>query len=690
MIVSLILTACGQEKVVETVVVKETVVETVVEEKVETVVETVVEKETVVVEATAVPAVHEAPMLHEQVLAGTLPPLEERIPAEPYVLEPFGEIGKYGGTWHRFDTSTDGRHLQMAMYGHSFIHWVRDGLEVRPGLAKGWEASEDKTEWTLYFREGTRWSNGDPFTVDDILYWWEDLVLNPDHPYQPPDYFIAGGETVVLTKIDDYTLQFNFAGPAPLFVDRLAMWPNGMEPTSERLVMPSNYLKQFHPDYSEAVDFNEHDEKSDWKINPECPVLNAWMPVAYEPGVRMSLERNPYYYAVDTAGNQLPYIDRIEMQYVEDLEVSFLHVLAGEQEFCGRPCKYYDLANLSVLRNAEAEVGFTSYLWDGGSGTGAMFFTNWNHPDPEKQEVYRMKEFRRALSHAINRPLIQKVVYFGTGEPTTGTLSPKAVEYHRTERGRELYAAWRDLAVEYDPEGAMALLDEAGIVDQDGDGWRDMPSGEPLELRMDQAATASSAYVSANEIVKDNWEAVGLKTIINAFPPDQSVPMRNSATFDIWSNWEVGDGPNHLVYPQWLVPIWNERWAPLYGAWYWVKGTDKEGTELDKDPRDRTPPREEPAPDDPVARLQALYDLAKVEPDDEKRESLVLDMIQIHVDEGPFFIGTVGNLPTIVVAKNNVGNVPNREQLGTGGFTNPWIMVYFGAVFPEQFYFKDQ
>jgi peptide/nickel transport system substrate-binding protein len=632
--------------------------------------------------------VNEAPVLRAMVEAGELPPLDERIPVDPYVIEPFGEIGKYGGTWHRFDTSQDGGHLAMAMYGHSPIHWIRDGLDIRGGLAKSWESNEDKTEWSLFFREGTKWSDGDDFTVDDILYWWEDMALNPDHPDSPPDWMISGGETAVLEKIDDYTLKFTFAASAPLFVERLAMWPNSV--VGEKFVVPSHYLKDFHPDYSDAADFEEHDEKQDWRANPEAPVLNPWMPVEYDPGVRLVLERNPYYYAVDTEGNQLPYIDRVEMEFVEDLEVSLLKVLGGETEICGRPCKYQALQNLSVLRNAEAEMGFTSYLWDGGSGTGSMFFVNWNHPDDAKREVYRNRNFRLAMSHALDRSLIQKVVYFGTGEPTTGTLSGKAIEYHRTERGRDLYAQWRDLAVEYDPEKAMALLDEAGIVDQDDDGWRDMPGGEELELRVDRPATAGAEHLQVTEIAKEAWEAIGLKTVINSFPPEQSSPLRASAEFDIWSSWEVGDGPNHLLYPQWLVPIQNQRWAPLYGAWYSVLGTDKEGTELDKDPRERTPPREEPPAGGPIDRIQKLYDQAKREPDDDKREELVLDMIQIHVEEGPFFLGTVGNIPTIVVFHNNVGNVPSKEQLGTGGFTNPWIMVYFGAVFPEQFYFKDQ
>ncbi|GIV77283.1 MAG: peptide ABC transporter substrate-binding protein [Litorilinea sp.] len=636
-------------------------------------------------------AVHEAPMLHEKVLAGELPPLSERIPAEPLVIEPFGEIGQYGGTWHRFDTSTNGDHLAMAMYGYSPVHWLRDGLDKRPGLAKGWDFNEDKTEWTLYFREGTKWSDGEPFTVDDFLFWWEDMVLNPDHPDSPPDYLISGGKVAQVTKVDDYTLKFTFAAPSPLFIDRLAMWPNGMVPASEKLFVPKHYVSQFHPKYnSEYTTFEVMDEKLDWRVNPETPVLNPWMPVQYEPGSRLILERNPYYYAVDTAGNQLPYIDRVDVTYVEDLEVSKLKVIGGEQEFCGRPCKYQPLSELSVFRDAEQTVGLKTVLWDGGSGTGSLVYPNWTHQDPEKREVYRNRNFRLALSHAIDRPQIQKVVYFGTGEQTTGTMSPKAIEFNRTPEGQELYRQWRDLAVEYNPEKAMALLDEAGVVDQDGDGWRDLPSGKPLNLRIDISATASDEHVLVDQIIKENWEAVGLRTSINPVPGEQLSVMQDNSEIDIRGAWEVGDGPNFLVFPNWVVPIGNDRWAPLYGAWYSTLGTDKEGTELDKDPLERNPPREEPDPDDPVVRLWNLYDQARVEPDDEKREQLVFEIIRTHIEEGPFFIGTVSNIPTIVAYLDFVGNVPTREQLGTGGFTNPWIMVYFGAVFPEQFYFKNQ
>jgi peptide/nickel transport system substrate-binding protein len=460
----------------------------------------------------------------------------------------------------------------------------------------------------------------------------------------------------------------------------------------ERLFVPKHYASQFHPKYNTAVTtFEEHDQKIDWRANPDTPVLNPWMPVEYEAGTRLKLERNPYYYAVDTAGNQLPYIDYIDVTYIENLEVSKLRVLAGEQEICGRPCSSQPLSELSVFRDAEATVGLKTYLWDGGGGTGVMVYPNWTHQDPQKRELYRNRNFRLALSHAIDRDKIQKIVYFGTGEKTTGTMSPKAQEFTANDEGRQLYEQWRDLAVEYDTAKANALLDEAGAVDANGDGVRDLPSGDELTLRIDCSAGAmqSRTQSQATEIIKEGWEAVGFKVQINVVPDEQMGIMQDNSEIDIRGCWGVGDGPNFLVFPNWVVWVGNDRTAPLYGSWYQVRGTDKEGTELDLDPLERNPPREEPPPGDPAWKLWEIYDAARVEPDDAKRLALSQDIIRVHIEEGPFFIGTVGNEVVIVTALEKVGNFPSKEQLGQGGFVGPWIMSYFGAVYPEQMYYKE-
>ncbi len=633
---------------------------------------------------------NEAPMLAARVAAGALPPVDERLPVDPLVIEPYSEIGQYGGTWHRFDTSSTGSHFVMAMYAYSPVHWVQDGLDKRPGLAKGWDHNDDKTEWTLYLREGTKWSDGDSFTADDFMFWWNDMVLNEEHSDVPPDYMKSAAAVTAVTKVDDYTLHFAFSDPSPLFLDRLAMWPNGTIPGNEKLFVPEHYLRQFHPDYSDEETFEILDENLNWPSNPDAPVLNPWMPVQYDPGTRLLLDRNPYYYAVDPAGNQLPYIDTVDMTYVENLEVSKLRVIAGEQEICGRPCRYQPLSELSVFRDAEASVGFKTYLWDQGGGASFLLYPNWTHRDPQKRALYRNRDFRLGLSHAIDRVKIQKIVYFGTGELTTGTMSPKAIEFTANDTGQDLYRQWRDLGVQFDLDLANQLLDAAGAVDADGDGFRDLPSGDALTLRIDCSAGGLENKANAQnvEIVKEGWEAVGLKVQVNAVPDEQLVVMQDNSEIDIRSCWGLGDGPNFLVFPNWVIPIDNNRWAPLYGAWYKVIGTEKEGMELDQDPLDRNPPREEPGEGDPVWRLWELYNAARIEPDDAARLALSQDIIRVHVEDGPFVIGTVANTPSIVGHLDTVGNFPSYEQLGLGGFTGPWIMVYFGAVYPEQMYFK--
>lgn len=631
-------------------------------------------------------AFNEAPDLAAKVGSGELPPVEERLPNNPLVIEPVEAIGTYGGTLRVMDNNDEFNQMKMMMYGFSLVRYANDGQEILPGLAERWTFNEDKSVWTLHLREGIRWSDGAPFTVDDILFWWNDMVLHEGFAEAVPDWGQAEGQVVKLEKLDDYTIRFTYAAPAPILDARLATWPNGST-LGPRVLVPAHYMKQFHPDYSDAPNFEVFEEMLDWYANPDYPVLTAWMPVEYRAGQLLILERNPYYYAVDTEGNQLPYIDRVEWRYSSDFEVIKNEIITGNIDFHLRP--YLDLRDLALLRQNEERGAYRILMWDSGSGSGPLVYPNQNHPDPEKGEVYRNKNFRQALSLAINRDRINRQVYFGLAELTTGTLSKKAIEYSRTERGQNVYEAWRDSYVTYDPERAKALLDAIGVVDKNGDGWRDLPSGAPLLLRIDQDALADQAYVDSNEFIKENWDAIGLRTVINPVDGSQITSMQRTATYDIRDSWEVGDGPDHVVFPNWLIPISWERWAPLYGNWYAVRGTSMEGTELDKAARDRSPPREEPPAGSAYARLQEIYDKIKIEPDTIKRDNLVLDAVQIHIDEGPFMIGTAGNYPRLVVVKHNLRNVPDAEQLALGGFVNPWIVPYPAITNTEAYYFSD-
>jgi peptide/nickel transport system substrate-binding protein len=198
-----------------------------------------------------------------------------------------------------------------------------------------------------------------------------------------------------------------------------------------------------------------------------------------------------------------------------------------------------------------------------------------------------------------------------------------------------------------------------------------------------------------NELLAKNWQAIGLDAQLNPHPPQSWNEDWFAGKILGNGHWGIGDGPNHLVYPQWLAPIEHERWAPLEGNFYALRGTPKvsdtlqELAEKDKDPWQRTPPRLEPEKGGPVEQLWAIYDKTKVEADPMNRHKLVWDMIKIHVDHGPFVQGSVANFPRPFLVKNGLTNVPKKEDLALGGFTDPWIHPTPAVYDPETWFWDN-
>jgi peptide/nickel transport system substrate-binding protein len=630
--------------------------------------------------------VKEPPVLSDMVKAGTLPSLDERLPQNPLVISMSWQTpGKYGGRQRTLHSWLGGAQ-EESMYGNSPIRWVDDGLGVDQGWLEKWEHNEDKSEWTLYLRKGTKWSDGEPFTVDDILYWWEDMCLNPDQATNPPDEGLSGKGTLAdFIKADDFTLVMSFDAPAPLTVDRLAMWVNSA--IGPRWSAPRHYMEQFHPTYNSAVsDYVEHDQMILFRQNPDCPTLSSWKCDAFETDVYDTWGRNAYYYCVDPDGNQLPYLDGIDETRFQDNEAGKAAILAGQADFEWH--QPFQLADVATLKANEGTTNLETRFIDTGSGTGSMFFFNQDYREDKYRELFRTPAFQRALSHAWDREEARKILYFNTGELTSGTLSPKAIEYQFNDEAKQRYAEWRDAWKEFDPEASKELLDSIDIVDTTGDGWRNFPDGSELLIRFDAPGDEGTEHRTKNELLSKRWNEIGIKTMMNPIPSGASEMWQAGEKMSNCA-WEVGDGPNHLVYPQWLVPIWNERWAPMQGRMYSVRGTEKEGTETDVDPWERQPPRLEAEPGGPVEQLWNFYDQSRVEPDTIARHHVVWDMMKVHVEHGPFFMGCVANMPRLLHVNKDMRNVPTRDDLATGGFGNPWITPHPAIWNTEIFYWEN-
>jgi peptide/nickel transport system substrate-binding protein len=643
----------------------------------------------------------ESPALAALVKSGKLPAVDKRLPDNPYVIPHLWvKPGKYGGMLNMAAFASSGTAKadsnRELCYGHSLLRYLNDGLDIGPGLVEKWSSNRDTSVWTFKFRTGLKWSDGQPWTTEDILFWWEDIVLPGYDAQTPPDECKSGKGTVAkLAAPDATTLTMTFDAPAPLAGDRLAMWTNGsIGKNGASWMHPKHYLKQFHPKYNKKVPKNWDtvgglwEQHADWMQNPACPTMNGFRTKSYNNGTGLVLERNPYYYAVMPNGDQLPYFDGVNMPSVQDAQVGKLMAQQGKVDFVLGKFLQLDLSDVATLKASEEKSQIEIVLWDGGSGSGSVFFLNFDYPDDELRKLFRDPRFRQAISHAYNRTDANKALYFNQAEPTTGTMSPKAKEYVADDAGKAAYKQWRDSYITYDKDKANALLDALGMK-KGADGVRTLPSGKKFTLSMDYSADISTTEANKDEQLVANLKDVGIHARRNPVSPDAYGDEWTAGKLMVHTNWEVGDGPNHLVYPQWFVPIESSRWAPLEGAYYNAIGTPKATQQQNVSPWKRNPPRLEPDKGGPIDRMWKLYNQTKIEPDAAKRTELVFEILKIHVEEGPFFMGTAANYPQVVPVKKGLMNVPRKENLAQGGFANPWVHPTPAVYDPECFFWDD-
>ena len=421
-------------------------------------------------------AYKEAPQLAQLVSEGKLPPVEDRLPLEPLVLG--REIGTYGGTLH-----VGGGHFVAFQYAMTPYSNYGVGLAEHtwtqgtyPNLVKGWDVEDGGRKYTLHLREGLRYSDGEPFTADDIMFWWEHIVpTNPTFPDLFTRIIISTGLYDNVVKVDDYTVRVEYSKPS----DNLFWVHFGKAVPAHQ----KKYFSQFHPEFQDQGKLDEMVKEagfSNWielyeykldirgNVNTERPILLAWA-LKQVPPDDYILERNPYFWAVDPAGNQLPYLDRIYGFVGLEPEVRDLKAQAGELDFADVPMNTYRL-----IKEKESEGKIRGQRMAGVALNSAQLSFNLNHKDPAVREIFMDKRFRIAASHALNRERISELVFLGLVPPWQVASHAGSDYYH--ERMAHSYT-------EYDPEKTKAMFDEIGLPVGD-DGFRRRLDGEPLQINL--------------------------------------------------------------------------------------------------------------------------------------------------------------------------------------------------------------
>jgi peptide/nickel transport system substrate-binding protein len=602
-------------------------------------------------------------MLAELVKAGKLPPVDERLPEEPFVVGPGVLIteqdlpdwqpGRYGGTLR-------GAHFRVNWDPDVFV-MMNEPLLIAPGIGvqgirgnivKDFEVSDDNKVFTFHLRKGLKWSDGQPVTTEDVRFTYEDVLLNEEiTPVFPARMRTGGtttGEPMKLEILDDYTFRITFSAPYGGFLRQLTIekWVGYSE-----LLRPAHYLKQFHPKYTpmeqlkpllqeqnlgedQWVQLFNLKDCINWELtNRQCigfPVLTPWM-IVEGPENALTFERNPYYFKVDTEGKQLPYIDKIVTALVENAEAVTLKILTGEVDFMRETTA---LAKLPLYKENEEKAGFRVVLLDMHvDPTGLIINRTYN--DPTWRSVVGDVRFLQAVSMAINRQEIIDSIYYGFA-----SLPLKTV-------GEELS--------QYNPDRANALLDEMGLDKRDADGFRLGPDGKTFTILLEHGAHAPDIPLVA-ELIAEHLKKVGLKVLVKQIDPQLWGQRANANELQATMIWTDDQG-------------WDDRWTRLAlcqggGSRLWCLWDETAGQQ-----------GEEP-PEWVKKGLELNAKRWTTIPGSEEYNQIVEQELAWHRENLPI-ITMVENVKYAMIASRRLGNIPSSGYAIAANFSG------------EQFFFKE-
>ncbi len=607
----------------------------------------------------------EPPVLRYDLAGGGLPPLAQRLPATPRRDLPARDDwqeGRYGGSLEML--ARGGRDARdLVLFGYARLVVWDDKLNLVPDILESVEV-EDERVFTLTLRQGHRWSDGTPFTTQDIRFWWQDVANNPElSPRGLAPELLAAGRPPQVEILDEIRVKFSWQAPNPRFLPALA----AASPLF--IYRPAHYLKQFHAAYADAAALGETAQTfglRSWAElfrrkdrmfrfdNPELPSLQPWVNTSAPPAERFVARRNPFFHRVDGAGRQLPYIDEVVLSRSQPRLVA-ARAAAGEIDLQARGLTFQDGA---VLKQAEKDGKIKLHLWPIGRGAQLALYPNLNAASPGWRRVLRDIRFRRALSLGIDRAELNQVLYQGTALPGANALLPDSPLYN--EDYRKAWAA-------YDPEQANALLDQLDMTWKDDDGIRHLPDGRRADLII-ETADVDPSEVDALEIIKAQWAKIGIAVLVRSQPRQAARQRIGSGATVMSIFYGLANGlATPEMSPAELAPTSEKQnnW-PLWGLHHESGGSAGEATDL------------------PAARkLLALYQDWALATDEAGRRDIWQQMLQIHADQ-VFSLGLLGAVRQPVVANTRLRNLPEDAVY----MYDPG--AYFGRYRMDTLWFADE
>ncbi|GAC1642861.1 MAG: ABC transporter substrate-binding protein [Herpetosiphon sp.] len=588
----------------------------------------------------------EAPQLADLVKQGKLPPVAQRLPAEPRIVKPVNEVGKYGGEQRggHFGPQIGGLDTE-ALRAQSLLFIEPDLQTLSPNILKTYDHSADFKSWTITLRQGMKWSDGEPFTSDDFIFWYEDIFLNKELTPTPLVVYSPGGQPMKMTKVDPATLKVEFATANPNFDLTMAR-----SNANDRMFAPKHYLSKWHIKYNDkANDVAKSENQASWttafqlhrdytqaETDTKQPNVNPWVLSRIDELGNKFFERNPYYWAVDTAGNQLPYIDRQVGVLVKDAQTRTLKLISGELSNAGE--NPLPVKDFTLYAENEAKGDYKVYLFENTRGNDVGISFNQTHKDPVVKKIFQDVRFRQALSLAINRKQINDVLYFGKATIRNATIPPQTSFY---EEWMGKYFA------DFDATKAKALLDEIGLKLDGATNVRLREDGKPLELSIE----CYEEFCPQSEQVAEMWTAIGVKTAMRQIERSLFIQRNQANEQEVFAHpFDAIAEPNiRAANCGRIRPLSaGDTYAALWKTWYNSKGA--QGEQPSKENQD----------------LMALCDrFSTAVPGSPEYKQTGKELATLFTNQ----LYTVGTTvaPRVIIISNRLGNAPTK-----GTFSNDY------------------